>query len=182
MKILRISTLFFSLALTACATPYAHAQDFIVKALETAQKQQTPLVITAACAVTAGYLVHAMYLDGMINDHNSLWHWSMHHIKDGIIDPDALVELAENRYPELKTLHPLTAFFATAHAAQIEIDRCLTLRGVLKNLANVRLEWIMSETIATLDKKLECLYILKIMLANCTLETRKKFKKKAQLC
>ena len=105
----------------------------------------------------------------------------MHHIKDGIIDQDTLIGHVEDRYPHLKALHPLTAIFATAHAAQMEIDICLTLRGILKSLKSVHLEWVMSETIASLDKKLECLYILKIMLANCTIETRSRCKKRAQL-
>ena len=38
---------------------------------------------------------------------------------------------------------------------KMEIDICLTLRGILKSLKSVHLEWVMSETIASLDKKLK---------------------------
>jgi len=171
----------FSLSFTAFATPYQEAQDFLANAFDSMQEHQTTLFIAGASAATAAYIAYAIYLDGAINDRNSLWHWAIHHIKDGIIDQDTLIRYVEDRYPDLKTLHPLTAIFATAHAAQMEIDICLTLRSVLKNLKSVRLEWVMSESIASLDKKLECLYILKIMLSNCTTETRSRCKKRAQL-
>jgi hypothetical protein len=170
-----------SIFFTQCATPYQVGQEWLNKGLTVVRENHAPLVCAAISAATATYIGYAMYLDGLVNNKDSLWHWSIHAIKDGIINQDILISHVEERYPELKSLHPLTAIFATAHEAQVEIDLCLGLRSILKNLHSVHLTWIMSESIASLDKKLESLYILKIMLANCTLETRSRCKKRAQL-
>ena len=136
MKHLKSYMALLSLSFTTCATQYKAAQDFFATALGSIQEHQTPLFMGAACATTATYFGYAIYLDGAINNRDGLWHWTMHHIKDGIIDQDTLMMHIEERHPDLKALHPLTAIFATAHAAQMEIDMCLTLRSVLKNLKN----------------------------------------------
>ena len=79
----------FSSSFAPLLIPYKSAQDFLKKSLNTVQQYQTLIVIASISAVTAAYIGYAIYLDGIVNDKNSLWHWSMHHIKDGIIDQEA---------------------------------------------------------------------------------------------
>ncbi|MBY0109826.1 MAG: hypothetical protein K2X90_01820 [Candidatus Babeliaceae bacterium] len=177
MKILKISIALFSLHSFSHTTSLDSAQIFLKNALEILPKYQNSLAISGFSMAVAGYLGYAIYLDGVINDTNSLWHWSLHHIHDGAIDKNILFEHIAQRYPDFKTLHPLAAIWATTFATQTEIETCLSLRGILKSLKNLHLEWFTSETIERLDKKLESLYILKITLAQCTLELRSRSKK-----
>ncbi len=177
MKVLKISMALFSSYSLVYATPYESAQNLLKSTLETLQKHQNSFLVAGFSTAVAAYLGYAIYLDGAINDTNSLWHWSMHHIHHGIIDRSSLLEHIEQRYPDLKAVHSLAAILATIFAAQREIDSCLTMRSILKNLKGLNLEWILSETIERLDKKLESLYLLKIELWQSTLEIRSNYKK-----
>lgn len=173
---------FYGILLGACiihAIPLTHHEDFFEEALNGIKEYQAP--ICTASLLAASYVGYAIYLDRHVAHKDSLWYWAIHHIKDGIIDQSTLMFYMEEQYPDLRALHPLMAIFAMLQDAQKEIDACLTLRSMLKNLNYVNLAWVLGETIASVDKKLESLYILKIMLAHCTVEMRNRCKKRAQL-
>ncbi len=116
------------------ALSYEASHEYLKKTVVLIKEHQTPLLIASASAVAASIIAYGIYLDGLINNKDSLWHWSIHHIKDGIIDQASLTEYIQEHYPELELLHPLTAIFATAHAAQAEIELCLTLQAYLPAL------------------------------------------------
>lgn len=181
MNLLPRHLMLMSLFFSTIANVPADFQTVLTQVLDGIKERQTPILAAATCSTTAAYIGYAIYLDTVINNKDCLWHWTLHHLKDGIIDHETIMGYIEDRYPDFNTLHPLTAIFAASHEAQKEIDICLSLRGALKNLKYVGLEWVMSETITRLDKKLECLYTLKIMLTNCAAQTRSRCKKRAQL-
>lgn len=174
------NTIFIPLITVLSINSLPNRQNFST-VLDALQKNQVKIAVLGAAAAAAAYIGYALYLDTAVNKKDSLWYWALHHMDNGVIDQVALLEYIQKHYPDAQELHPLAAMFATASAIQAEIDTCLSLRSSLKALKNIYLDWILSETTARLDKKIECLYLLKLALWQCTTETRTRCKKLAQL-
>lgn len=137
----------------------------------------------ASCAVAAsavvGYFGHALYLDRAINTKETFWHWATDHIQEGFVDQLELLTFVQEKYPTHYATHPLTAIFAMAHDLGKEITSCLALRTKIQTFRTLRLSGLLSESVITLDKKIESLYLLKVALNNCAAETRKRCRKLA---
>jgi hypothetical protein len=164
----------------AHAAPYAH-EVALKDCQQQLQNLNTGLNALGASFATAvvGYLSYTLYLDRTISAKETFWHWATHHMHDGFIDQLELLTYVQNKYPIQYAIHPLTAIFAMVHDVSKEISSCLSLRAKIQTFNTFMLSGLLTESVITLDKKIENLYLLKLALNNCAAETRKRCRKLA---